>query len=272
MPPVPSATQTLLRDYRPYDPARLSVRRLPGDPPNPAELENMNRKVLEVLDTMTVAEYTAARGGLDAQVAYIRSVLDAVDLRGVRRALEFGAGTAKVSALLTLAPGVEEVWANDFSEPLLTEIAPRVVSYVGGDLGKVRLLVGDMNRLPDLDERFDLVVCYYAVHHLVLPEHFLHRLGSVLTSRGRVLCVREPALPALRLPTPSIRQTTAAVARLRREGENENLYTVAEYRAQGEPGFRSRLLMLHDGRRALPRVAQWAWKSGFDVAYVLERR
>lgn len=265
----------LLRDFRPYDPATLVVRRLPGEPPNPAERDNMDARVAEILDSMTVGEYFAARGGIGAQVAYVEQVLARVDLSGVRRVLEFGAGTAKVSGVLTRLPGLEEVWANDFSEPLLTEIAPRVVSYVGGDLAKLRLLVGDMNRLPDLDEQFDAIVCYYAVHHLQIPEHFFARVAPLLPAGGKIICFREPALATHAPPAPAVRRARAAMRGKRREGENENLYTVREYAEQGVPAFRFRLLGLYTGTRFLGRTAERAATRiahvPFDIAYVLEK-
>jgi SAM-dependent methyltransferase len=265
----------LLRDYRPYDPERLAVRRLPGDPPNPAERENMDARVAEILDSMTVDEYFAARGGIAAQVAYIEEVVSRVDLSGARRIVEFGAGTAKVSGVLTRLPGVEEVWANDFSEPLLTELAPRVVSRIGGDLGKLTLLVGDMNRVPDLGERFDAVVCYYAVHHLAIPEHFFARLAPLLPPGGKVVCFREPAVASHASRFPGVRRAYAGMRAKRREGENENLYTVGEYSEHGEPDFAFRLLGVYTGTRFLSpvaaRVAAQVAHVAYDIAYVLER-
>ena len=71
--------------------------------------------------------------------------------------------------------------ANDFSEPVLRELAPRVISYLGGRLDKFTFLVGNMHELHMLALRVDLVVCYYAVHHLFLPEHFFRQLRKILT-------------------------------------------------------------------------------------------
>lgn len=272
---VEAGETTLLRDFQPYDPADLVIRRLPGDPPNPTERTNMDARVARILDTMTVGEYFAARGGIDNELPYIERVLRAAEIGSAARILEFGAGNAKVSAVLTRSAGVREVWANDFSEPLLLEIAPRMVCRLGGDLRKMRFVVGDMNRLPDLEERFDAIVCYYAVHHLALPEHFFACVAPLLPDGGKIVCVREPAIATHAPPVPAIRRARAAMRSKRRDGENENLYTVRDYREQGVPDFAFRLIGIYTGTRFLSplaaRVAEAVAHVSFDIAYILEK-
>jgi ubiquinone/menaquinone biosynthesis C-methylase UbiE len=266
----------LFRQYAPPDPKRLHVHHFGDAAPNRQELANMNETVMRILDSMTVDEYFAARGGIDAFANYVDHVIRRTSLEPSGRVLEFGAGTAKVSAVLSRFPEVTEVVANDFSEPLLTEIAPRVINRLNGDLDKFTFLVGDMNGIPELDDRFDLIVCYYAIHHLVLPEHFLNRIAQVLAPEGRIVCFREPAMPRIELPTRSLRAARAALRRKRLDGENENLYTVAEYDRMTPDSLAFGLVAVHDGARfrpeALQQLATAVTRRPFDIAYVLNRR
>jgi SAM-dependent methyltransferase len=137
-------------------------------------------------------------------------------------------------------------------------------------------LVGDMNVIPELDDSFDLIVCYYAIHHLVLPEHFLNRIAQVLVPGGRIVCFREPAMPWIELPTPSLRAARTALRRKRLDGENENLYTVTAYERMTPDSLAFELVAVHDGVRfrpdALQKLATMVTRRPFDIAYVLTRR
>jgi hypothetical protein len=104
----------LFRQYAPPDPKRLHIHHFGQAAPNPQELANMNETVMRILDSMSVDEYFAARGGIDAFADYVDHVIRRTSLEPSGRVLEFGAGTAKVSAVLSRFPEVTEVVANDF--------------------------------------------------------------------------------------------------------------------------------------------------------------
>jgi SAM-dependent methyltransferase len=270
---VSGGADVLFRDYRPYSDADVRVEYLPGDPPNPVELRRMNEVVAAVLDGMSLEAYLSARDGLASAEGWIHAVLDhsGLELRG--RVLEFGAGNAKLAAILSRLPAVDEVVANDFSEPLLREVAPRVACALGGELGKIRYLVGDMHALPELDQRFDAIVCYLAVHHLLLPESFFRRIAGLLEPGGTILCVREPAIPRFG-PFRRVRAAVENAREHRREGESEHIYTVDEYRRLAEPTFSFRLAYASMFERRLTWLRDWlppnVWTRPFEIGYVLE--
>jgi SAM-dependent methyltransferase len=250
------------------------VRTLDGAPPNPEERRLMDERVAAILDGYTVEAYRTARGGLAEAERWIAETLSrsGVALRG--RVLEFGAGNAKLSAIVSRLPEVDEAVANDFSAPLLTEIAPRVVSLLGGRLDKLTFLLGDMHSLPTLDERFDAIVCYLAVHHLYLPEHFFSRIAGLLVDGGSIVCVREPALPRIQA-FRAVRGSVEHARGLRREGESEHTYTVRQYRELAEPAFSFRLAHVSAFERRLrllrDRLPPLVWPRPFEIAYVLEK-
>lgn len=266
----------LFRDYRPYDPDDLRIERIAGDAPNPREREEMDARALEFLNTMSLDDYVNAKGGLEWAAGFIRQVIQRLDSPPRGTILEFGAGNAKLAAVLSTLPEVEEVVINDFSEPLLTELAPRVISWLGGDLTKIRLLVGDMHATPDLDERFDAVVNYLAVHHLVLPEHFFARLGRILAPGAPFIAFREPAFARVPLPTESTRRVQRNIHEARRLGENEHRYTIDGYARLSASDFDFELLGVHDGATFLSprkeRVSRLVAPVPYDIAYVLRQR
>lgn len=266
----------LLRDYRPYDPAELRIERIAGDAPNPREREAMDARALEFLQTMSLDDYVTAKGGLDWAASFIRQVIERLATPPRGTILEFGAGNAKLAAVLSTLPEVEEVVINDFSEPLLTELAPRVISWLGGDLTKIRLLIGDMHAAPDLDQRFDAVVTYLAVHHLVLPEHFFARLGNILAPGAPFIAFREPALARHPLPTELTRRVQRNIHELRRSGENEHRYTIDGYARLSASDFDFELLGVHNGAMFLSprseRVSRLVAPVPYDIAYALHQR
>lgn len=236
----------------------------------------MDAHVSELMDEMTLDEYVAARGGLAEASAHITHMIERSGIAPAGRVLEFAAGNCKSAAIFSRYHAVTEVIVNDFSRPLLTEIAPRVISYLDGDLAKFTFLVGDMHELDQLDRKVDLVIGYFAIHHLTLPEHFLHRLRAILAPGGRILCLREPALAAFTIPTRQVRGFIAAQHECRRLGEAEYVYRVQDYRFMAEPDYAFRLVYANTFERRVPAlgwpVAQRLWFRPFEIAYVLGPR
>jgi ubiquinone/menaquinone biosynthesis C-methylase UbiE len=263
----------LLRDYKPYDREGLDVEHLPGDAPNPREMDAMDERVAEYLDSMTLEEYVAAKGGLNWAADFIRQVIDRLDEPPQGTVLELGAGNAKLAAVLSTLPSVDEVVINDFSEPLLTELAPRVISWLGGDLSKIRFVVGDMHRLPEIGRQFDAVVGYLVVHHLVLPEHFFERLPAILKPGAPFIAFREPAFARVAIPNSWTTRVRRHIHDLRRAGENEHRYTVDGYAQLSEPSFTFKLLGIHDGSAFVsPRrqqISRLVSHVPYDIAYLI---
>jgi len=251
------------RDYRPYDPAALRVERLNTGASNAAELANMDAFCARILDGYSLGQYLNAKRGIAASAAEVTDLIARSGLKPAGRILEFGAGTCKLSAVLSQSLDVVSIDCMDFSEVLLREIAPRVISWLGGDLAKFRFLVGDMNRIDDVRDRYDWIVCFGAVHHLTVPEHFFARLRERLLPGGRVLCLDEPAFPEIALPFPRIRQYRAAIHAARVSGENEHAYKLSEYRRFAGPGYVFRDLALTPGERRIRTFSTGSFQANF---------
>ncbi len=251
------------RDYLPFDPSTLRVQRLNSGASNAAELANMDAFCARILDGYTLGRYLNAKRGIAATAAGIETLLARAGVKPTGRILEFGAGTCKLSAVLSRSPDVVSVDCMDFSEVLLREIAPRVISWLGGDLAKFRFLVGDMNRIDEVQDRYDWIVCFGAVHHLTVPEHFFVRLRERLLPGGQVLCLDEPAFPEITLPFEAIRRYRTAIHTARVAGENEHAYKLSEYRRFAGPGYAFRDLALTPGERRIRTFSTGPFQTNF---------
>jgi SAM-dependent methyltransferase len=254
------------RNYRPFDPGALRVERLNFGASNAAELANMDALCARILDGYTLRQYLHAKRGVATSAAGIESLLARSGVKPAGRILEFGAGTCKLSAVLSRSPDVASIDCMDFSEVLLREIAPRVVCWLGGELAKFRFLVGDMNCIDDVQDRYDWIVCFGAVHHLTVPEHFFARLRDRLLPGGRVLCLDEPAFPEITLPFPGIRRYREAIHSARVVGENEHAYKISGYRRFAGPNYVFRDLALTPGERRIRVFATGPFQANFVLA------
>ena len=106
--------------------------------------------------------------------------------------LEVACGAAHVAE--TLAPHVWQVVALDLT-PELLDLAARRLRDAGVD--NVLLQEGNGERLPFVDESFDLVVCRGSLHHFLNPRDALREMVRVCRAGGRVaindLVAPEPA-------------------------------------------------------------------------------
>jgi SAM-dependent methyltransferase len=256
------------RDYRPYNPEELRIVRLNSGASNAAKLANMDAFCTRILDGYTLGQYVNAKRGIAASANGIADLIarSGIELSG--RILEFGAGTCKLSAVLSRKPNVTAIDCMDFSELLLREIAPRVISWLGGDLAKFRFLVGDMNRIDDVVDRYDWIVCYGAVHHLTVPEHFFVRLRERLLPGGRVMCLDEPAFPEIALPFPAIRRYRDTIHAARVLGENEHAYKLSEYRRFAGPGYVFQDMATTLGERRMRVFARGPFQTNFILTPV----
>lgn len=146
--------------------------------------------------------------------------------------LEFGSGNCKMSAVISKLYKVKSIDCLDLSETLLTEIAPRVITYAGGNLKDFNFIIGDMNKIDLLKKKYDIIVCYSAVHHLQLPEYFFHKqLDKITNKDSKVLCLEEAAIPIYTLPFSKVSDYKQEQYNYRCNGENENVYNVRKYKS-----------------------------------------
>jgi len=257
----------LFRDYQPYDPSSLKIERHADVAPNDIERQRMDSLVDEILESYSTDDYFGA-GFTEAMGAIERVHRSAGETIG-GHVVEFAAGICKLGGFLTRLDTVDKVTCIDFSDRLLTEIAPRVISHIDGDLSKVTFLVADMNRLPELDlGRIDWLVGYYAVHHLAEPRQFFARMHDRV---GAVFTYREPVVPIVPIPTGSMRGFLRAQARKRREGEYERNYSLLGYR-RAAAGYSFRTVSVYGHTRLRETISSVVWPRQWDVAYVLRPR
>jgi SAM-dependent methyltransferase len=95
--------------------------------------------------------------------------------------LEVACGAAHVAE--TIAPHVWQVVALDLTSELLAVAAERVRD---AGVDNVLLQEGNAERLPFVDESFDLVVCRGSLHHFLNPGRAIGEMVRVCRTGGRV--------------------------------------------------------------------------------------
>ena len=127
----------------------------------------------------------------------LRKLTDALQRTGVVPrgvVVEFGAGTAWLSAALARFPDVERVIAVEFSRRRLVELAPAAIAYLGAPPEKVERVVADFYD-PGIDEgTVDLLVMDAAFHHAADPQLLADHIAALLRRGGQLLLFREPTL------------------------------------------------------------------------------
>ena len=244
--------KTLLK-YKPYDETKLNFSQIPGGFTD-AEKENMESFVNRILETYSLDEYKNSRGGLGLISERIENIIANAGVSfSSKNILEFGAGICKTSAVISKLYDVGKITCVDISEGLLKELAPRVISMMGGDLSKFEFAIGDMNQITKLPTRYDAIVCYGAVHHLHLPEYFFANLQNILNPGGFVLILDEPTIPSVPMipKSPGNKFLNAHYAK-RFEGDNENIYSVAQYRRMFGHNWKFRRLDTRRFSKILP--------------------
>ena len=219
-----------LSEYKPYDETKLNFSKMPGAFTD-AEKENMESFVNHILETYSLDEYMYARGGLGLISKKIENIIANAGVSFTQKnILEFGAGICKTSAVISKLYDVNKITCVDISEGLLKQLAPRVISMLGGDLSKFQFVIGDMNQITKFPTSFDAIVCYGAVHHLHLPEYFFANLQNILNPGGFILILDEPKIPSVPMipKSPGKKYLNAHYAK-RFKGDNENIYSVAQY-------------------------------------------
>ncbi|WP_238329937.1 class I SAM-dependent DNA methyltransferase [Kytococcus schroeteri] len=128
------------------------------------------------------ATWDGTPGKREEAAAVAGAVVDALDLRGDERLLEYGAGTGLVAA--ALADHVGRVTLADASAGMLAVMRAKVAE---GDLpAGTRVLELDLTRDAVPSERFDVVVCSLVLHHLVEVPPVLGALHDLLAEGGHL--------------------------------------------------------------------------------------
>ncbi len=136
--------------------------------------------------------------------------LYAVDLLRHRAAYAFAAPHLEGARVLELGSGTG-YGARELVESAGQVVAVDRVRPASGSLGAgVAFLRADLNRLPLRPARFDAVVSFQVIEHLVDPEPYLRGMAAALVPEGLAI-----------VTTPNLAQS-----------DRENPYHVHEYRAE----------------------------------------
>ena len=117
-------------------------------------------------------------------------------LRGDRlKVLDFGAGTGWLSLLLSKYPSVEEITVLDSDRSNLETMLPQMAPLLGGDVSKLKPVVGKFSPLLVPDGYFDVIVESSAIHHADNLSQLLAELKRALKPGGYLVLVNETLLP-----------------------------------------------------------------------------
>jgi ubiquinone/menaquinone biosynthesis C-methylase UbiE len=143
-------------------------------------------------------------------------------------ALDLSTGGGPVA--LALAPQVARVVASDLT-PRMLAAAQGLLRARG--ITNADFVVADAERLPFLDETFDLVTVRIAPHHYADPRAALREVARVLAPGGRFLLIDNIA------PEDPLLDRLVNEWDTRRDPSHVREYTVAEWRAMlAEAGLR----------------------------------
>lgn len=191
--------------------------------------------------------------------------------------LELGAGSCWFGSTLSRINSVEKIYCLDFSEHLLTNIAPHIMEHLGAETGKMVRVKGDFNRLYFPDGSCDFALFDAALHHI--PESsFIRVFGEihrVLKEGGQVVAIREPFLSFF--PPVRRKQKKKFGAHERKYGVTENIFSLKEWTEKLKTvGFTARFFPLipkavkrRDGSRLKLALKQAAVKFPFRYLYFL---
>jgi ubiquinone/menaquinone biosynthesis C-methylase UbiE len=145
-----------------------------------------------------------------------------LEFRG--RILEIGAGAGWFSAELSKIPNVVELVVTDVSRRLLKEKAPQVFKLLNAKTAKITRTPGDFHKLDFPSNHFDFVVCSAALHHATNMVQALRETKRVLKPGGRLVAIREPVWPLLRLESHARRRARPST------GGGHRFYTLSDYK------------------------------------------
>lgn len=185
--------------------------------------------------------------------------------------LELGAGNCTTSAIISKKDDVNSLTCVEISKTMISEIAPRVVSHDGGNIEKFRFIAGDMHDISLFnDKKYDAIVLFRALHHVLLPYNQIEKWYNLLKENGVIICLQEPALPNICLPTKSIKDWTNKQIYSQRIGNNENYWKEKYYK---ELFTKFNLFSFEYIENSIKeRVKRVCWKSRIFLSFIAKKQ
>jgi ubiquinone/menaquinone biosynthesis C-methylase UbiE len=174
------------------------------------------RDIQRVVGTIA-SYYRRYAGELDARFAGRTDV----------RTVELGAGTCSLSLLVASKPYVGEASCVDISLERMRVLAPIAAQQLGGDVGKLTFVQGDLVEPLDIPDRsVDLVLFDASLHHSRSMWRTLEECRRILRDDGLVIAQREQYLGTLTagLKLRQLAQTEEVLG-----GVSENAYLREQY-------------------------------------------
>jgi ubiquinone/menaquinone biosynthesis C-methylase UbiE/catechol 2,3-dioxygenase-like lactoylglutathione lyase family enzyme len=114
----------------------------------------------------------------------LRRLVELADPRATDRALDLSTGGGHTA--LALAPHVAHMTASDLTPRMLAAARQNLRTR---DIADCEFVVADAERLPFLDQSFDLVTVRIAPHHYADPQQAMREVARVLIPGGRFILV-----------------------------------------------------------------------------------
>jgi SAM-dependent methyltransferase len=137
--------------------------------------------------TTTIDQFTRQAAGFGAAAAMndadaMKLLLAAARAVSVDTVLDVACGPGIVVA--AFAREAAEVTGIDLTPAMIALARERCASE---GLLNVRFEIGDVERLPYADASFSVVVCRYALHHMLRPQAVIREMARVCAPGGRVV-------------------------------------------------------------------------------------
>lgn len=101
-----------------------------------------------------------------------------------RRILDVGCGTCRFAATVLDCFPRTQVWGLDLSPAMLAQARCRPAAA-----RRLHLVQGDSERLPYVDDFFDVVTCTHSFHHYPHQERVVAEMYRVLRPGGRLMII-----------------------------------------------------------------------------------
>jgi len=148
-------------------------------------------------------------------------ILNKMNLTGGERILDIGAGNCWTTRYFA-RKGCNCTALDIFSIKYLGLETSDI--YFRADNIYFERVLGDMENLPFMDESFDIIFANAALHHSSQLDIVFKNILRLLSKRGKIVLVNEPAVGYLR------RKTLEEHQRMGRDiGRNENIYTISDW-------------------------------------------
>jgi len=99
-------------------------------------------------------------------------------------ALDIATGGGHVAK--TLSPHVKQVFSTDLTKEMLTNTARHLTNQ---SCQNIFYVLADAEKLPFLDNTFEIVTCRIAPHHFPNPQNFINEVARVLKPGGSFLMI-----------------------------------------------------------------------------------